>query len=374
MMDTKELLKRISALRDRLDQSRETIGPATAALLESDDTACDDPVQAFQRKVELGSWETFLLDGSMRQLSDATKPAGENELLPSLLTSRGVRVLKRGKDLLQELRQLAEDALLAVTDDQDPLAALHRDMVAVTDAVLRTVQGFPSAPSAQIRLCEGLEVTLALVDEKMSIIKSALGLRRKEYKRIGYLAEVLGNILIGSPSGLASLKPLAEEIVNEARQGLPLRFLHASPSDPARFIAAHSLTVAQVLARLLLHDPQWQEKLEEPMFVAFVHDVGMLRVPAEILNQPSPLSDEQRRVLERHVALGAEIAGRLGQPEGCRWKPSATITSASTARAIPRAATINAWPRFAGSWPCATSMPLCAVLGLIALPSTHARV
>ncbi len=309
MMDTKELLKRISALRDRLDQSREAIGPATA-LLEGDADP-DDPVQAFQRKVDLGSWETFLLDGSMRQLSDTAKPGTEHDLLPSLLTSRGVRLLKRGKELLVELRQLAEDALLPVTNEQDPLVILHREMVAVNDAVLRTIQGFPSAPSAQIRLCEGLEVTLALVDEKLSVLKSALGQRRKENKRIGYLAEILSNILNGSPSGLASLKPLVEEIVSDARQGLPLRFLHALPSEPARFVAAHSLTVAQVLARILLHDPQWQGKLEEPMLIALVHDVGMVRVPVEILNQAGPLSDDQRRVMERHVALGTEIAGRL---------------------------------------------------------------
>jgi HD-GYP domain-containing protein (c-di-GMP phosphodiesterase class II) len=177
--------------------------------------------------------------------------------------------------------------------------------------VLRTVQAFPSAPSAQMKLCEGLEEILALVDEKLSILKSGMSLRKKEQKRIDFLAEVLNNVVCGSPMGVTALFPLATELISDARQGMALRFLQASPEHPARFVAAHSLTVAQVVCRLLLHDQEWQGRLEEPLLVAMLHDVGMLRVPAEILTQGDALNDDQRRIVERHPVLGAEIAGRL---------------------------------------------------------------
>lgn len=318
MIDTKELLKRISALRQRLDHAREAVGPATTGTLQEADAAADDPIQILRGKADKGSWETVLLDGAMRQLPDVLKPAGENDLLPPLLTSRGLRLLKRGKELLQELRQLADDPQLPVDAVDDATAHLHRELVAVTDGVLRTVQAFPAAPSAQMRLCEGLEGTLALVDEKLSVLRSALGLRRKERRRIEFLAEVLENVLLGDGSGRSALKPLALELVGEARHGMPLRFLYAVPSEPGRFTAAHALSVAQVLARVLMHDSLWKDRLEDAVMTALFCNIGMLRVPAEILSHHLLLDDEQRRVLERHALLGLEVAQRLwpgGGPE-----------------------------------------------------------
>lgn len=40
---------------------------------------------------------------------------------------------------------------------------------------------------------------------------------------------------------------------------------------------------------------------------AFLHDVGKTEVPAEILNKPGALTDEERMVMERHTSIGEEI-------------------------------------------------------------------
>jgi len=42
-----------------------------------------------------------------------------------------------------------------------------------------------------------------------------------------------------------------------------------------------------------------------------LHDVGMMSVPVEILTQPGPLSDEQRRLVERHPSVGAHMISRI---------------------------------------------------------------
>ncbi len=98
-------------------------------------------------------------------------------------------------------------------------------------------------------------------------------------------------------------------MVQEARNGEPLRFLHAGANDPARFAAAHGLTVAQVLARLLLHDPQAPVQLA--VMAALVHDVGMVCVPAELLAKPDVLSDQERRIVEKHAAAGGPMVAPL---------------------------------------------------------------
>ena len=55
----------------------------------------------------------------------------------------------------------------------------------------------------------------------------------------------------------------------------------------------------------------------EAEFVALLHDVGKIRVPAEIINKAGPLNAEERRVIERHTIDGQlmleKVGGTLGE-------------------------------------------------------------
>src|SRR5260370_902279 len=79
----------------------------------------------------------------------------------------------------------------------------------------------------------------------------------------------------------------------------------------ARFVACHSLIVAQVMARIMRPATEWRGRLTESIVAALIHDVGMLRVPGEILVQKDPLTIEQKREVEHHTRIGAELATRL---------------------------------------------------------------
>jgi HD-GYP domain-containing protein (c-di-GMP phosphodiesterase class II) len=52
-------------------------------------------------------------------------------------------------------------------------------------------------------------------------------------------------------------------------------------------------------------------------FVALLHDVGKIRIPAEIINKPGPLDDEERAIINTHTIEGerllAQVGGLLGQ-------------------------------------------------------------
>ena len=47
---------------------------------------------------------------------------------------------------------------------------------------------------------------------------------------------------------------------------------------------------------------------------AFLHDVGKMDVPAEILNKPARLTEEERRLMERHPAAGDEMLASVEFP------------------------------------------------------------
>jgi len=43
-----------------------------------------------------------------------------------------------------------------------------------------------------------------------------------------------------------------------------------------------------------------------------IHDIGKMEMPAEIVNKPGPLSEEERAVVQKHSAVGARMVQGLG--------------------------------------------------------------
>ncbi|MBI2808482.1 MAG: HD domain-containing protein [Planctomycetes bacterium] len=292
MTDTKELLQKITALRARLNSGGES--------------EASNPLRAMEKKVQHGSIHNALIESALRCADPGlTAPP----VLPTTrLTARGARLLRQGRELLQALRKIADDG-----DFQDAgiLTDWHREGMAMLDVLLRTVQAMPASVSMQLRLCDGLEVVLAAIEERIDRLCVSLAQRKHSRARIDELADYLRALASGQVVTLTPLQGLADLVLDEARAGRPLRFLHASPADPSRFAAAHGLTVAQVLARLIAEDPEWRAQAQLAVMAALVHDVGMTRVPAEVLLKETPLDTDERRLIEKHAVIAADMLAPL---------------------------------------------------------------
>jgi HD-GYP domain-containing protein (c-di-GMP phosphodiesterase class II) len=180
----------------------------------------------------------------------------------------------------------------------------------MTETVLRVVQAFPDLASAQLRLCEGVEAIVGVAGQRMATLADAVSQRRHEADQRNTLSNLLSRLAGGQSGAVQDFITLANEVLTES-DATPLRFPDAVPTDSARFIAAHSLTVASVVARIVRGDPELRSRPMEPVLAALVHDVGMLRVPAEILLKTGPLDDGERRAIERHTLVGADLAAQL---------------------------------------------------------------
>ena len=310
MSDTRALLNDIAALRQRLQQAQGLADSANSAAASLLDNAPEGParVSLLERRVNDGACQTALLDGALRHLRSVAGVAEPAAVLPSQLTARAHRLVKAGRDLLGKLRALADES--ALQDAAAPLAVRYRETVAMAYTALQTVQAYPDSPSAQLRLCDGFEATLEVVAERLAVLQAAIAHHRRAGKWMDTLASLLKDLDDEQALELTGFVQIAEELIDEARQGGLLRFLHAGVEEPARFVAAHCLTVAQVMIRLLRHDGEFRDHLVEAVVAALVHDVGMLRVPVEILGQPSPVSDEQKRTIEGHAHAGADLLRR----------------------------------------------------------------
>jgi HD-GYP domain-containing protein (c-di-GMP phosphodiesterase class II) len=301
MSETRELLAKISALRQRLEQAQGLVDEArsAAAALAAGDGAV---VPSFPQAVQSAGDHDLAMDAALRPV------VGEmvQQRPPSQFSSRARRVLERGRDLLGQLRAVADrfpaDA---------PLAPLYQDTVAMIDTALRTVGLLPESMATQMHLCKGLEVTLEEVATRLRTLLARCEKQENEDRQIEQLSAFLAAVSAGAVVDLGLVHSLADEVLYEAQICEPLRFLDDDPNNVPRFIASHCLTVARVLARVVRHESDLRSRPHEMILSGLLHDIGMLGMPGEMLAQPEPWSIEQKRVVEAHTIVGAQQVSAL---------------------------------------------------------------
>lgn len=301
MTDTRGLLERITAFRQRLDGNSV---PAAGAVEPGDVV----PVVA-----EAESFHSYL-----RHIV----PAEVEEGPPSRqLTDRARRLIIAARELVERQWAFASDSLFAAiaAEGSDPLAQYHLDTVAVLDSAVRLAQTLPDSPSAQLKQCTGLDGLLGVIRERLAVQERALARRRTDADRIDRLASVYVAMNAGSPVGLTAVATLAEELLDDARHARPLRFVHTAVDSttaypeaagfpaPARFVAAHALNVAQVVARLVPCDPEWASHPLLAVVAALLIDCGMAALPVEVLTRAGGLTSAERRMVDGHAQAGAEL-------------------------------------------------------------------
>jgi hypothetical protein len=316
MSETQALLGKIAALRQRLEQAQRLAheaGASAAALAEGRMPR----LRLLERQAAAGDEHDARVDRAVRVLA-GPRPE-EARGLPKQLTMRARRVLERGRDLLGRLREMG-DAFAGPDDADDepplfgrgePLAGMYRETAALTDTALRVVPLLPEAASAQLPFCEGLEAALAVIAGRVQALAAGVATRRAETARVRRLADLLTALAEERPVDVQPFWDLAEEVIADAEDGGPLRFLDGDAARPAHFAACHGLTTARVVARVVPHDPDWRGRADEAVLAALFHDAGMARVPADVLTQTAKPDLEQRRLIEAHCRAGAEMAARL---------------------------------------------------------------
>jgi len=81
----------------------------------------------------------------------------------------------------------------------------------------------------------------------------------------------------------------------------------AGAARPDPFASAHAMNTA-VLAMALAEFLEMDSSAVRTVGIAgLLHDVGMARIPPELLARPGPLSPEERRQVERHPVEGARL-------------------------------------------------------------------
>ncbi|MEW9797830.1 HD-GYP domain-containing protein [Alteromonas sp. CYL-A6] len=73
------------------------------------------------------------------------------------------------------------------------------------------------------------------------------------------------------------------------------------------YLLEHSLNVAILLANFGRHLGMSDQEVEDLAYSGFLHDIGKIQIPDEILHKPGRLTDEEMQVMKDHVRHGVEF-------------------------------------------------------------------
>src|SRR3989440_3833224 len=78
------------------------------------------------------------------------------------------------------------------------------------------------------------------------------------------------------------------------------------------YTGSHSRDVVQLVLDVSDELGLSARERRDAEFVALLHDIGKIRIPAEIINKPGPLDDEERAIINTHTIEGEKLLGQVG--------------------------------------------------------------
>jgi putative nucleotidyltransferase with HDIG domain len=81
------------------------------------------------------------------------------------------------------------------------------------------------------------------------------------------------------------------------------------------YLLEHSLNVAILLANFGTHVDLDDEQIQELALSGFLHDIGKIKIPDEILHKPGRLNDQEMTIMKDHVYYGTKVLTEMGIPD-----------------------------------------------------------
>jgi putative nucleotidyltransferase with HDIG domain len=78
------------------------------------------------------------------------------------------------------------------------------------------------------------------------------------------------------------------------------------------YTGSHSRDVVELVVAVANRLGVGPADLRQAEFAALLHDVGKVKIPAEIINKPGPLDDDERALMNTHTILGEEMLDQIG--------------------------------------------------------------
>lgn len=237
------------------------------------------------------------VDPALRELARGERPAPGTRLVVVHAAAPGARSL---------LREAVVPVLLLL-DPSMPAAEGPGSGEAVPHLSL------PCSPEVVAAACRGLlgQPGTAAVGVRARVRGPTAGDAADLYRRAREAVEaVLSAAREGATPALEESRVVAERIHTDLLRDNALVNRSLEP-HPSADLASHSANVAVIAGKISMGMALPAEDVIRAVQAGLVHDLGMARLPAHLLENPGRWSDEDRAELRRHPELGSELLAPL---------------------------------------------------------------
>lgn len=193
-----------------------------------------------------------------------------------------------GIELMKALRTQSNDVQIIVMTGEPT----------VESAVMAVQNGASDYISKPIHKEEFIRIVAKAIEFKHLLDqKKELEIRNQEYRE--NLEKMVEIRTLALQNSMKSIILLLSQVV-ETR-------------DP--YTAGHQRRVGNLAAAIAQKMNLPQEKAEEIRIIGYIHDIGKISIPSEILSKPGKLSDIEMAMLKSHSSTGFEMLSGVNLPE-----------------------------------------------------------
>jgi len=125
--------------------------------------------------------------------------------------------------------------------------------------------------------------------------------------------QLLQNVSNGLSFDINIPKTFSEKLVGSIDRNPNALLCLTKIREKDTYLLEHSLNVAILLANFARHLGMEPQVINELAFAGFLHDIGKIRVPDEILHKPGKLTPEEFVVMREHVEMGTKVLEEIEQ-------------------------------------------------------------
>jgi len=133
--------------------------------------------------------------------------------------------------------------------------------------------------------------------------------RAKEIKSnvSAVIKDVFNDVRMGKSFEVKEIKAQVSQIVDSVFRNRDALLCLANLKDYDDYTFVHSVNVCLLAVSFGRHLGLSKERLEDIGLGGLLHDIGKTRIPEEILNKPGRYTEEEYKIMRRHVTFGMEI-------------------------------------------------------------------
>ncbi|MFT6899555.1 MAG: putative nucleotidyltransferase with HDIG domain [Paraglaciecola sp.] len=117
------------------------------------------------------------------------------------------------------------------------------------------------------------------------------------------------------PVDLALCKAFIRELISSIGRNPDALLCMTKIREKENYLLEHSLNVAILLANFANHLHMAEQEVQELALSGFLHDIGKIKVPKDILNKAGSLSEQEMVVMRDHVYFGLRILQDMALPD-----------------------------------------------------------